>query len=121
MNKDILVYDDLQSLQDSADLSHDYLSQMKERYQRRFDFINARVIQMETELQKYENELNGSEIWSNLRCLQNNLKQSGEALYCLQQSILLKNLETNYLNVKNNCFMIVEALNDTLATQKRSI
>ncbi len=42
---------------------------MNERYQRRYNVIDARVSQMEVELEKVENELDGNKLWRNLQCL----------------------------------------------------
>lgn len=110
LNEGIVLYDDLQSLQENADLTHDYLMQMKERYQRRFDFLNTCVIQMETELIKAENELRGKDVWMNLRHLENTLQNSGEVVNSLQQFIHVKSQETDYTLVKKDCLLMVRSL-----------
>jgi len=52
MIAEILVFDDLDELQDNADLTKAYLLQMKERYIKRRDVMKSRVKAISAEYEK---------------------------------------------------------------------
>lgn len=110
MNGESIHYSNTNQLQDAADITKEYLIQMKERYIQRRDFMSFKVKDVSTEYRKNKQELDNSETWQSLQQLEEKIRRQGQLVFSLHKFVKAKEKQTNYEGNKNACLRIMNEL-----------
>ena len=110
MRKENHLYSDLDRLEETDELSRLYLTQMRERYIQRCDFIRSKVNEISSEYEKNQNILNKSATWKSLQDQEEKLRRQGQVVFALQESVNDKQRKTNYESSKSRCLAFANKL-----------
>ncbi len=110
MRKETHVYADLNRLEESDELTRLYLTQMRERYIQRCDFMRSKVKQISSDYEKNQSILKKSDVWKSLLDLEEKLRRQGQVVFSLQQTVKEKERKTNYEASKRKCLELAHEL-----------
>lgn len=110
MHFEINRYSDLNKLQEVAEITKIYLTQMKERYVQRHDFMESKVKLVSAMYEKNKSALNKNETWKSLLDLEEKLRRQGQVIFSLNEFVKTKEQQTNYEAVKNECLQTMRSI-----------
>lgn len=110
MRKEHHLYSDLDRLEESDELTRLYLTQMRERYIQRCDFMRSKVKEISSEYEKNQSILNKSATWKSLQDQEEKLRRQGQVVFSLQESVKDKERKTNYESSKSRCLALANKL-----------
>ena len=110
MQIEIYKHSDLNKLQEVAEITKIYLSQMKERYIQRHDFMESKVKIVSAAYEKNKSTLNKNATWKSLLDLEDKLRRIGQVIFSLTEFVKAKEQQTNYDVVKKECLQSMKSI-----------
>jgi intraflagellar transport protein 74 len=117
MNRDIQKYEDLDTLQEKADSTREYLIEMKDRFTARRSYLDNEAEKLSLKYERRKLELEQNETWQSLQKLEDKLCRHGEIIHSLKEFVSRKRRQTHEI-VKNECINITEELNNLLISSQ---
>ena len=116
MKKESHLYADLNKLEESDELTRLYLTQMRERYIQRSEFMRSKVKRISSDYERNQSTLKKSNVWQSFLDLEEKLCRQGQVVFSLQQTVKEKERKTNYESSKKRC---LEMTNKLLLKQRK--
>ena len=112
MRNEIKNFEKLEELEETSELTKDYLVQMKERYSKRRDVMKYKVGEISSKYERQQKQLKADDIFKSLQMLEDRLRDKEQTIFSLQEFIKTEGIRTDYESVKTKCFLIMNELND---------
>lgn len=110
MRKECNLYSDLNRLEESDELTRLYLSQMRERYVKRSDFLKTKVKEVSTDYERNKKMLKKSTTWNSLLELEDKLRRQAQVVFSLEEQVKAVERKTNYESSKDRCLVLTDEI-----------
>jgi len=118
MNKEMVMFDDVENLEDEEEAKKEYLRQMKDRFLSREEFMASEAKKVSAEYDKAKNLLDSNRVWQSLVTCEDKIARQVQVVHTLQNFVTTHGKQIEYEQIKKKCLHVAEELNNVhLAAQ----